>query len=141
MDSTRWHRSGWERCHGGGCGFFGNLGDPRTDNAKLHSFNEVLVIALCTVVCGGETCADMGGRAQCHPWLTGASAEKSACEQAANVLGGLNRKTGLIPEGSQLVVELVGDFAAPGALTDWTPKRRGPAAMVKVVAGELHHLY
>ena len=39
--------------------FFGDLEDPRTGNAKLHSLHEVLVIALCTVVCGGETCADM----------------------------------------------------------------------------------
>jgi predicted transposase YbfD/YdcC len=40
-------------------GFFEDLEDPRTGNAKLHSLHEVLVIALCTVVCGGETCADM----------------------------------------------------------------------------------
>ena len=39
--------------------FFEGLEDPRTGNAKLHSLDEVLVIALCTVVCGGETCADM----------------------------------------------------------------------------------
>jgi predicted transposase YbfD/YdcC len=40
-------------------GFFEDLEDPRTGNAKLHSLHEVLVIALCTVLCGGETCADM----------------------------------------------------------------------------------
>jgi predicted transposase YbfD/YdcC len=40
-------------------GFFDDLEDPRTGNAKLHSLEEVLVIALCTVICGGETCADM----------------------------------------------------------------------------------
>ncbi len=39
--------------------FFEDLEDPRTGNAKLHSLDEVLVIALCTVICGGETCADM----------------------------------------------------------------------------------
>ncbi|MCK9992931.1 MAG: hypothetical protein Dbin4_01451 [Alphaproteobacteria bacterium] len=38
---------------------FEGLDDPRTGNAKLHSLHEVLIIALCTVLCGGETCADM----------------------------------------------------------------------------------
>ena len=38
---------------------FEELEDPRSGNAKLHSLHEVLVIALCTMVCGGETCADM----------------------------------------------------------------------------------
>ena len=45
---------------------FGELEDPRTGNAKRHQLHEVLVIALCTVLCGGETCADMAlfGRAK-----------------------------------------------------------------------------
>ncbi len=38
---------------------FGDLDDPRTGNAKRHLLHEVLIIALCTVLCGGETCADM----------------------------------------------------------------------------------
>ena len=38
---------------------FEELEDPRTGNAKRHLLHEVLVIALCTVLCGGETCADM----------------------------------------------------------------------------------
>jgi hypothetical protein len=46
--------------------FFGELEDPRTGNAKRHLLHEVLMIALCTVLCGGETCADMAlfGRAK-----------------------------------------------------------------------------
>lgn len=45
---------------------FEELEDPRTGNAKRHLLHEVLMIALCTVVCGGETCADMAlfGRAK-----------------------------------------------------------------------------
>jgi hypothetical protein len=39
--------------------FFEDLEDPRTGNAKLHPPHEVLVIALCTVLYGGKTCADM----------------------------------------------------------------------------------
>ena len=38
---------------------FEELEDPRTGNAKLHSLHEVTVIALCSILCGGETCADM----------------------------------------------------------------------------------
>jgi predicted transposase YbfD/YdcC len=38
---------------------FGELEDPRSGNAKLHSLHEVLLIALCTVLCGGESCSDM----------------------------------------------------------------------------------
>jgi predicted transposase YbfD/YdcC len=45
---------------------FEELDDPRTGNAKRHLLHEVVVIALCTVLCGGETCADMAlfGRAK-----------------------------------------------------------------------------
>ena len=34
---------------------------PRTGNAKRHLLLEILMIALCTVLSGGETCADMAG--------------------------------------------------------------------------------
>jgi hypothetical protein len=33
--------------------------DPRTGNAKRHPLHEIVLITLCTVLCGGETCADM----------------------------------------------------------------------------------
>ena len=35
------------------------LEDPRTGNAALHDFHELLVIALCTVLCGGQSAVDM----------------------------------------------------------------------------------
>ena len=35
------------------------LEDPRCGNAGRHSLHDILVIALCTVLCGGETCIDM----------------------------------------------------------------------------------
>ena len=35
------------------------LKDPRTGNAGLHDFHELLMIALCTVLCGGQGAADM----------------------------------------------------------------------------------
>lgn len=38
---------------------FDELEDPRTGNAKRHPLHEIALIALCTVLCGGETCADM----------------------------------------------------------------------------------
>jgi predicted transposase YbfD/YdcC len=38
---------------------FAALEDPRTGNAQRHDLLEILLIALCTVLCGGETCADM----------------------------------------------------------------------------------
>ena len=45
---------------------FAELEDPRPGNAKRHLLHEVLTIGLCTVLCGGETCADMAlfGRAK-----------------------------------------------------------------------------
>lgn len=38
---------------------FADLEDPRAVNARRHSLHDILVIALCTVVCGGQTCTDM----------------------------------------------------------------------------------
>ena len=38
---------------------FEDLQDPRTGNAGRHDLLEMLLIALCTVLCGGEDCTDM----------------------------------------------------------------------------------
>lgn len=38
---------------------FSRLDDPRTGNACRHDLHELLLIALCTFLCGGETCVDM----------------------------------------------------------------------------------
>ncbi len=38
---------------------FADLEDPRAVNARLHCLHDILVIALCTVVSGGQTCTDM----------------------------------------------------------------------------------
>ena len=35
------------------------LEDPRHGNAGRHSLHDIMVIALCTILCGGETCTDM----------------------------------------------------------------------------------
>jgi hypothetical protein len=35
------------------------LEDPRTGNAGLHDFHDLLMIALCTVLCGGQGAVDM----------------------------------------------------------------------------------
>ena len=42
------------------------LEDPRKGNAERHSLHDIVVIALCTLLCGGETCTDMAlfGRAK-----------------------------------------------------------------------------
>src|SRR3954452_19985784 len=37
---------------------FAELDDPRRDNAR-HDLLEILMIALCTMLCGGEDCSDM----------------------------------------------------------------------------------
>jgi predicted transposase YbfD/YdcC len=48
---------------------FDGLEDPREANAR-HDLHEILMIALCTVLCGGEDCSDMAlfGRAK-EPFL------------------------------------------------------------------------
>ena len=38
---------------------FEGLEDPRTGNAGRHDLLEILMIALCTVLCGGQTAVDM----------------------------------------------------------------------------------
>ena len=38
---------------------FADLEDPRAANARRHSLHDILVIALCAMVCGGQTCTDM----------------------------------------------------------------------------------
>src|ERR1017187_5559566 len=35
------------------------LEDPRSGNASLHDFHEILMIALCSVLCGGQGAVDM----------------------------------------------------------------------------------
>ena len=37
---------------------FADLEDPCAANARLHSLHDILVIALCAIVCGGQTCTD-----------------------------------------------------------------------------------
>jgi predicted transposase YbfD/YdcC len=37
---------------------FAEVTDPRQDNAR-HNLHEILMIALCTMLCGGEDCSDM----------------------------------------------------------------------------------
>ena len=38
---------------------FEGLEDPRTGNAGRHDLLEILMIALCTVLCGGQSAVDM----------------------------------------------------------------------------------
>src|ERR1700686_3937972 len=48
------------------------LEDPRTGNAGLHDFHELLMIALCTVLCGGQGAVDMALFAKAkEPFLRG----------------------------------------------------------------------
>lgn len=51
---------------------FDELEDPRSGNAALHDFYELLMIALCTVLCGGQGAVDMAlfARAK-EPFLRG----------------------------------------------------------------------
>jgi predicted transposase YbfD/YdcC len=43
---------------------FSGVDDPRSGNARRHDLQELLVIALCTVLCGGESCVDMADFAE-----------------------------------------------------------------------------
>lgn len=43
---------------------FSGVEDPRSGNARRHDLAEILVIALCTVLCGGESCVDMADFAE-----------------------------------------------------------------------------
>jgi predicted transposase YbfD/YdcC len=53
-------------------GCWEGLEDPRTGNATLHDFHELLVISLCTVLCGGQGAADMARFARAkEPFLRG----------------------------------------------------------------------
>jgi predicted transposase YbfD/YdcC len=48
------------------------LDDPRTGNAALHDFNELLIVALCAVLCGGQGAVDMALFAEAkEPFLRG----------------------------------------------------------------------
>lgn len=48
---------------------FSDLEDPREDNAR-HSLLEILVIAFCCILCGGEDCSDMAVFGRCkEPFL------------------------------------------------------------------------
>src|SRR6266581_1950953 len=48
------------------------LDDPRTGNAGLHDFHEILAIAMCAVLCGGQGSVDMGLFAKSkEPFLRG----------------------------------------------------------------------
>ena len=37
---------------------FAEVTDPRQDNVR-HNLHEILMICLCTMLCGGENCSDM----------------------------------------------------------------------------------
>jgi predicted transposase YbfD/YdcC len=53
------------------CGWEG-LDDPRCGNAALHDFHELLMIALCCVLCGGQGAVDMALFAEAkEPFLRG----------------------------------------------------------------------
>ena len=50
--------------------YFGGVDDPRVDRTKRHKFIDILVIGICTVICGGDDYASMEafGKAK-EAWL------------------------------------------------------------------------
>jgi predicted transposase YbfD/YdcC len=50
--------------------YFADLPDPRADRTKWHRLDDILVIALCAVVCGADSFDEIErfGKAR-HPWL------------------------------------------------------------------------
>jgi DDE_Tnp_1-associated len=62
----------WEGALDQFAAFWEGLEDPRTGNAGLHNFHELLIIALCAVLCGGPGAVDMGLFAKAkEPFLRG----------------------------------------------------------------------
>jgi predicted transposase YbfD/YdcC len=59
-----WKAVGGERGMEGFSACFEGLEDPRTGNAGRHDLLEILIIALCTVLSGGQTAVDMAEFAQ-----------------------------------------------------------------------------
>ena len=43
---------------------FGDLEDPRAVNTRRHSLDDILVVALCAIVCGGQTPCRGAGQAR-----------------------------------------------------------------------------
>ena len=53
-------------------GCWDGLEDPRSGNAALHDFHELLMIAFCAVLCGGQSAVDMALFAKAkEPFLRG----------------------------------------------------------------------
>jgi DDE_Tnp_1-associated len=50
---------------------FVGLEDPRTGNAGLHDFHELLMIALCAVLCGGQSATHMPALAKARGSIRG----------------------------------------------------------------------
>jgi predicted transposase YbfD/YdcC len=73
LDSTFWRTERWEDAvldEFAAC--WEGLEDPRTGNAALHDFHELLMIALCAVLCGGQGAVDMALFAKAkEPFLRG----------------------------------------------------------------------
>ena len=54
---------------------FEGLEDPRRINGQHHSLHDILVIVLCTLMCGGETCTDMALFGQAKRGVSGVFSE------------------------------------------------------------------
>jgi predicted transposase YbfD/YdcC len=64
--------AGWEDILEEFEAFWEGLEDPRSGNAGLHDFHELLMIALCAVLCGGQGAVDMALFAKAkEPFLRG----------------------------------------------------------------------
>jgi hypothetical protein len=88
----------WEGALDQFAAFWEGLEDPRTGNAGLHDFHELLMIALCAVLCGGQGTVDMAlfAKAKGHS-CAASSSWKTACP-AAILLS--------LPKGSRLFRQL-----------------------------------
>jgi predicted transposase YbfD/YdcC len=73
MDSTFWRIERWEgKVLDEFASCWEGLEDPRRGNAALHDFHELLMIALCAVLCGGQGAVDMAVFAKAkEPFLRG----------------------------------------------------------------------
>lgn len=50
--------------------YFSEIPDPRIDHGKLHNLQEILIISICTVICGAEEWTAIETFAQSkEPWF------------------------------------------------------------------------
>jgi hypothetical protein len=106
---------------------FADVTDPRQDNAR-HDLHEILMIALCTMLCGGEDCSDMPlfGRAIAAEPETAPKPLKLVTKAAAEVSQGAGLGRVLSPDEGRARIAA---YATPTKVEDWAGPLAGPTEL------------